>query len=146
VEDFGDVGKLGQGFLAMDELQEVNLGEGNVLKPTHISASLPQEQKEHICNILREFIDCFPCDYTEMPGLSRDLVEHVLPIKRGFKAFKQPVQNFNPELDDRIKEEVECLLQAGFIRTCRYAEWISNIVLIEKKNTGKLGYVWISII
>jgi hypothetical protein len=59
VEDFDDVGKLGQGFLVVDELQEVNLGEGNILRPTYISANLPQEQKEQMCNILKEFMDCF---------------------------------------------------------------------------------------
>jgi hypothetical protein len=41
VEDFNDVEKLGQGFLAMDELQEVNLSEGNIFKPIYISANLP---------------------------------------------------------------------------------------------------------
>jgi hypothetical protein len=30
------------------------------------------------------------------------------------------------------------LLTRGFIRTCWYAEWVSNIVLVEKKNTGKI--------
>jgi hypothetical protein len=115
VEDFNDVGKLGQGYFVVDELQEVKLGEGNLLKPTYIIANLSQEQKEQICNILREFVDCFAWDYTEMPGLSRDLVEHVLPIKKGFRLFKQPAQNFNPELLDRIKEEVEQLLKVGFL-------------------------------
>jgi hypothetical protein len=33
---------------------------------------------------------------------------------------------------------VERLLDAGFIRPCRYAEWVSNIVPMEKKNTGKI--------
>jgi hypothetical protein len=38
----------------------------------------------------------------------------------------------------RIKEEVEQLLKAGFIRTCRYADWVSNIVPVEKKGSGKI--------
>jgi hypothetical protein len=76
--------------------------------------------------------------YTEMPGLSRELVENKLLIKRGFKPYKQPSRNYNPLLYDRIKEEVEHLLEAGFIQTCRYAEWVSNIVPVEKKNTGKI--------
>jgi hypothetical protein len=38
----------------------------------------------------------------------------------------------------RIKEEVERLLKAGFILTCHYAEWISNIVHMEKMNIGKI--------
>jgi hypothetical protein len=41
-----------------------------------------------------------------------------------------------------VKEEVEWLLAAGFIGTCRYAEWVSNIVPIEKKNTGK---IWVCV-
>jgi hypothetical protein len=30
------------------------------------------------------------------------------------------------------------LLQAGFIKPCRYADWVSNIVPVEKKNTRKI--------
>jgi hypothetical protein len=37
-----------------------------------------------------------------------------------------------------VKDEVARLLQAGFIWLCRYAEWISIIVPVGKKNTGKI--------
>jgi hypothetical protein len=73
-----------------------------------------------------------------MPGLSRDLLEHKLPIKPGFKPYKQPRRNFNPDIYDRVKEEINRLLDAKFIRPCRYADWISNIVPVEKKGTKKL--------
>jgi hypothetical protein len=33
---------------------------------------------------------------------------------------------------------VERLLDVGFIQPCRYAEWVSNIVPMEKKNTSKI--------
>jgi hypothetical protein len=36
-----------------------------------------------------------------------------------------------------VKKEIERLLDANFIRPCRYAEWISNIVHVYKKN-GKM--------
>jgi hypothetical protein len=73
-----------------------------------------------------------------MPGLSQELVEHRLPIKTGFRPYKQPARRFNLIIHDRVKEEVEWLLNAGFIRPCRYVEWVSNIVPVEKKNTGKI--------
>ena len=73
-----------------------------------------------------------------MSGLSRDLVEHKLPIKYGFRPHKQSPRRFNSNLYDRIKEEIDRLLKAGFIRPCRYAKWISNIVPVEKKNTEKI--------
>jgi hypothetical protein len=39
---------------------------------------------------------------------------------------------------DLIKEEINRLLKANFIRLCRYAEWISNIVPLEKKGSSKI--------
>jgi hypothetical protein len=36
-----------------------------------------------------------------------------------------------------VKEEVDRLLQAGFIQPCRYADWVSNVVPVEK-NMGKI--------
>jgi hypothetical protein len=33
---------------------------------------------------------------------------------------------------------MDWLLQAGLIQPCRYAYWVSNIVPVEKKNTGKI--------
>jgi hypothetical protein len=73
-----------------------------------------------------------------MPGLSHTLVEHALSIKPEFRPYQQPVRNYNPDLIDHIKEEIERLLKANFIRPHHYREWISNIVPVEKKNTGKI--------
>jgi hypothetical protein len=73
-----------------------------------------------------------------MLGLSRDLVEHRLPIKADFRPFKQHVRHYNPLMYDRIKEEIDRLLKAYFIRLCRFAEWISNIVPVEKKESDKI--------
>jgi hypothetical protein len=134
VEDLDEDGKLGQGFTSVDELQEVDLA-GGITRPTYINKKLPEEHKHQIGELLRKYNDCFTWEYTEMAGLSRELVEHALPIK---SVFRKPPKNFNPELMDRIKEEIEWLLKAEFIRPCRYADWVLNIMPIEKKNTGKI--------
>jgi hypothetical protein len=65
------------------------------------------------------------------------LVEHRLPIKQSFRPYKQPSRNFILNVVSKVKEEVDRLLQAGFIRPYRYAEWVSNIIPVEK-NTGKI--------
>ena len=57
-----------------------------------------------------------------MPGLSRDLVEHRLPIKVGFRPYKQPVRRINHIIYDRIKEEINRFLDADFIQSCRYTD------------------------
>jgi hypothetical protein len=106
--------------------------------PTYVSMNLTDDCKCRLANLLKEFTDCFAWEYTEMPGLSWDLVEHALPIKLGFRPHKQPPRNYNLDLLGSIKEEVERVLKATFIRTCHYAEWISNIVPVENKNIGKI--------
>jgi hypothetical protein len=50
-----------------------------------------------------------------MPDLSRELVEHRLPIKTSFRPYKQPARRFNLIIHDRVKDEVERVLDAGFI-------------------------------
>jgi hypothetical protein len=91
-----------------------------------------------MCELLKADTCCFAWDYTEMPGLSRELIEHRLPIKASFKPYKQGGRNFKPEIVRRVKEEVDQLLQARFIQPCRYADWVSIIVPVEKKNMGKI--------
>jgi hypothetical protein len=98
-----------------------------------VNKNLDPMFKLELIIILKEYVDCFAWNYNEMSGLSRDLVEHKLPIKPGFKPYKQSRRNFNPDIYDRVKEEINRLLDAKFIRPCRYSDWISNIVPIEKK-------------
>lgn len=38
------------------------------------------------------------------------------------------------EVLEEVKKEIEKMLEAGFIRPCRYAEWISSIVHVQKKD------------
>ena len=72
-----------------------------------------------------------------MSGLDRSIVEHRLPIKSGFLPHQQPARRCNPNILFDIKVEITKLIEAKFIRQCRYAEWISNVVPVYKKN-GKL--------
>jgi hypothetical protein len=61
-------------------------------------------------------------------------VQHRLPIKSGFRSFKQRPRSFCLDLLPRIKDETHWLLEANFIRPCRYTESVSNIVLVEKES------------
>jgi hypothetical protein len=38
------------------------------------------------------------------------------------------------EVLEDVKKEIENMLEAGFIMLCRYTEWISSIVPIQKKD------------
>ncbi|XP_021801683.1 uncharacterized protein LOC110745843 [Prunus avium] len=80
--------------------------------------------------------DCFAWHYHEMPGLDRKLVEHKLPIKEGYLLVKQARRRMSMETELKVKEEIERLLKAGFIKLAIYADWLANIVPVLKRKTG----------
>jgi hypothetical protein len=130
----GTDGKLGRGFMSADELEEIDIGDGDKPRPTFIRANFNSSFREELIKLLKEYKDCFAWDYSEMPGLDRSIVEHQLPIKPSFRPYKQPPRKiYKDEVLADVKKEVERLIEANFIRPCRYAEWISNIVLVYKK-------------
>jgi hypothetical protein len=75
---------LGYGFTSADELEEVDIGPGDKPRPIFISKKLRPCLRELMIALLKEYADCFAWDYTEMPGLDRGIVEHRLPLKKGF--------------------------------------------------------------
>jgi hypothetical protein len=141
IEDFDEVEKLGQGFSSANPLEEIDTGDETTPRSTFVNKNMSLEHNDAIIKLLRNYIDCFTWNYREMPNLSRELVEHWLPIKTSFRPYKQPAQRFNPIIHDQVKEEVERLLNEGFIRPCRYAEWVSNIVPMEKN----ISKIWVCI-
>ena len=100
IKESEDMDKLGQGFTSADPLEKVDQGDGTILRPTFVNKNLSTEFKADLIKLLKEYIDYFAWEYSEMPGLSCDLVEHRLSIKAGFKPYKQPARCFSPSIYD----------------------------------------------
>lgn len=63
-----------------DSLEEVNLGDEIIKRPTYINTNINPSLRLEVIKLLHKFKDCFTRDYNEIPGLSRDSVELKLPI------------------------------------------------------------------
>jgi hypothetical protein len=98
IEEFRDLDKQGQGFTSADPLEEIDIGNGKTPRPTFVNKTLETDPRNEMIGLLKEYSDCFAWNYTEMPGLSREIVEHRLPIKSGFRPFKQRARTFRPDL------------------------------------------------
>jgi hypothetical protein len=130
----GGDGKLGYGFASADELEEVDIGPGDKPRPTFFSKRLDPELWEPMISLLKEYLGCFIWDYTKILRLDRSIVEYLLPLKKGFRPFQQWAWLLKDEVLHEVKKEVEKMLEAGFIRLCRYAEWISSVVPVQKED------------
>ncbi|KAK1612451.1 hypothetical protein QYE76_036124 [Lolium multiflorum] len=116
--DLAGDGKLGYGFTSADELEEIDIGPGDKPRPTFISKKLDPHLRGLMIALLKEYPDCFAWDYTEMPGLDMSIIEHRLPLKKGFRPFQQRARQMKAEILVEVKKEIQKMLDAGFIRTC----------------------------
>jgi hypothetical protein len=72
-----------------------------------------------------------------MPGVSRNLIEHLLNVDPKATPKRQHLRRFTDDRRDAIKKELAKLLAAGFIREVFHPEWLANLILVRKKNSNE---------
>ncbi|WJX45412.1 hypothetical protein P8452_32294 [Trifolium repens] len=120
-----------------ETLEVVNLGSEEDKKEIKIGALLDENIKSRLIELLKEYVDVFAWSYQDMPGLDTNIVEHRLPLKPECPPVKQKLRRTHPDLAVKIKEEVQKQIDAGFIITSEYPQWLANIVPVPKKD-GKV--------
>jgi hypothetical protein len=70
-----------------------------------------------------------------MRGVSRELVEHALNVDPKARLVKQPLRRFNEPKRKAIAAELHRLENTGFIKEIKTSSWVSNPVIVPKKNT-----------
>jgi len=83
MDRFADDGKLGQGFTSADDLAEVDIGNGDRLRLTFISAKLDFECKQQLTDLLRN-IKIALLGIIPRCLVWTDLLSNKLPIKPDF--------------------------------------------------------------
>jgi hypothetical protein len=68
--------------------------------------------------------------------VSRCIIEHKLHVNPFIRPKKHKLCKMSDEKIAAAKEEVQTLLDAGFIREVQYPTWLANVVMV-KKNNGK---------
>jgi hypothetical protein len=68
-----------------------------------------------------------------MPGIDPRIVKHEIRTYSDAKYFWQRLRFVNPQKAPAIKEEVEKLLNVGFIYLFPLTEWVSNPVPVDNK-------------
>ena len=74
----------------IDPTIAINVGTEEKPQELQIGSTLSEEEAAQFTSLLREFKDVFAWSYKDMPGINRDIAEHKIPIKPGFKPVKHP--------------------------------------------------------
>jgi len=69
-----------------------------------------------------------------MPGIDPRIMTHRLSVCKEAKPVAQKKRRLGEEKRKAAMEEVQKLLNAGFIREIQYTTWLANIVLVKKSN------------
>ena len=70
----------------------------------------------------------------EAPGVDPDFICHHLNVNPVVLPKKQLSRRSSKEHSDAVKKEVSKLKQAGVIKEMFYPEWLTNTVVVKKKN------------
>jgi hypothetical protein len=103
------------------------------IENVYISAYCLQEEIMIYTILFEEFHDVLSFSYEEMPRTDPQIVEHEIKTYQDAKPVRQRLRAVNPRKAPTIKEEVEKLLNFGFIYPIPLTEWVSNPVLENKK-------------
>jgi len=117
-----------------EETKVVNLGVGGERKEVKVDTCMSANVRDEVVTMLRDYQDIFAWSYQDMPGLSSDIVQHKLPLNPECSPVKQKLRRMKPEMSLKIKEEVKKQSNAGFLAVARYPEWVTNIMLVPKKD------------
>ena len=69
-----------------------------------------------------------------MPEINPSVITHRLNVYPSSKPVRQKKRVFAPERDKAIKEEVQKLTTAQFIREVNYPNWLANVMMVKKAN------------
>jgi hypothetical protein len=132
-------------ILTQDTLSEGNLGKisstividisikEGVMENINLGANFSPEEVVSYTALFKEFCDVFTWSYKEIPGIDPSIIVHEIKTYLGVKHVRQKLHPVYPNKTATIKAEVEKLLKFGFIYHVPLTEWVSNIVLVTKK-------------
>ncbi|RVW17419.1 hypothetical protein CK203_094149 [Vitis vinifera] len=84
-------------------------------------------------NILRQNHDIFAWAHSDMKGIHPSIASHRLNVFSTARPVRQRIRRFHPDRQRVIRNEIDKLLEAGFIREVSYPDWLANVVVVPKK-------------
>nr|CAN69925.1 hypothetical protein VITISV_027208 [Vitis vinifera] len=68
-----------------------------------------------------------------MKGIHPSIASHRLNVFSTARPVRQKIRRFHPDRQKVIRNEIDKLLESGFIREIAYLDWLANVVVVPKK-------------
>ncbi|XP_059627489.1 uncharacterized protein LOC132270323 [Cornus florida] len=103
-------------------------------RSTRVGVRLAEREKQDLIDFLSHNADVFAWSHSDMPEISPLVSCHSLNVNPNARPVKQKQGRFALERNRIIAEDVDRLLDVGFIKEMYYPDWLSNVIVVQKKN------------
>jgi ribonuclease HI len=117
-----------------EEALDFNIGTEMDPRMVKIGKGTTEKERKETLELIREFRDTFAWNYDDLKAYRGDVIQHAIPLVEGAKPFRQKLRHINPKLARQIQKELQKMVDAGIIAPIRYSSWMSNLVVVRKKN------------
>jgi hypothetical protein len=113
---------------------DMNLGTDNDPKNIKIYSGLDSKLLKEWLQFFKDTKDVFAWTYKDLKGVPPEICQHQIVLESNAKPVRQRQYRMNPKYSLMVKEEIDKLLECGFIYLVPYSEWVSPIIVVPKKN------------
>ena len=99
-----------------------------------VRVQLPPHEKQALIEFLRKNVDVSAWDACEAPGIDPDFICHHLNVNPSIAPRKQPPRRSSKDHYEAVKDEITKLKRVEAIKEVFYPEWLTNTVVVKKKN------------
>jgi hypothetical protein len=118
------------------KVKKVKNGTVENPKMANIGDYWDEQTVEIITELLHEYIDLFPTTFTEMTVIAGELGEMKIPLRVEARPITQGQYKLNSIYKQKVKVEIDRMLEVGIIEPVEESEWISPMLVQEKKQGG----------
>ena len=93
---------------------------------------------DKVAELLHEYQDLFLTKITDLKGIVGDLGMMRISLKPNMKLVKERPYRFNPKYKEKVCNKLDKMLAAGIIEPVEESDWVSPMVLQEKKQKGEI--------
>jgi len=118
--------------------RNVNIGSEAEPKFMKIQDYWGKDMVAKVDELLHEYKDLFPKRFSHLKGIIGDLGVMNITLKPNAKPFKQRPYRLNSDYKEKMHQELEKMLDASIIEPMEESDWVSPMVVPEKKQKGKI--------
>jgi hypothetical protein len=111
------------------KIKKFNIGTEKTPKLVNVGLYWDVATIDKITKLLHEYQDLFPTKFTDMKGIKGPMGEMRITFKPYARLVKQRPYRLNPKYKEKVKIELDRMLEAEIIELVEESEWISPMVV-----------------